>query len=54
MSKPWKVAIDDGLYPNLSLRYGIGAHINDSIIQKNIIMIYKAFRNHCSYNKLIE
>ncbi len=33
MNKPWKVVIGDGLYPNLSLCYGIDAHINDLIVQ---------------------
>jgi hypothetical protein len=32
MSKPWKVAINDGLYPNSSFYYGIGAHISDLIV----------------------
>ncbi len=53
MSKPWKVAIDDGLYLNLSLCYGIGAHINDLIVQKKIILIYRAFLKNYNYNKLI-
>jgi hypothetical protein len=53
VNKPWKVVIDDGLYPNSSLCYGIGAHISDLIVQKNIILIYRAFKNHCNYNKLI-
>jgi len=40
VSEPWKVAIDDGLYPNYSsLCYGIGAHMNDLIVEKNIILI---------------
>jgi hypothetical protein len=34
----------DGLYPNSSLCYGIGAHINDLIVEKNIILIYRAFK----------
>jgi len=46
VSEPWKVAIDDGLYPNSSLCYGIGAHINDLIVEKKIILIYMAFKNH--------
>ncbi len=53
VNEPWKFAIDDGLYPNLSLCYGIGAHINDLIVEKNIILIYRAFYNHYDYNKLI-
>ncbi len=32
VNEPWKVAIDGGLYPKLSLCYGIGAHKNDLII----------------------
>ncbi len=35
VNEPWKVAIDDGLYPNSSLCYGIGAHINDLIVENN-------------------
>jgi hypothetical protein len=31
VNKPWKVVIDDGLYPNSSLFYGIGTHINELI-----------------------
>jgi len=46
VSEPWKGAIDDGLYPNSSLCYGIGAHINDLIVEKKIILIYMAFKNH--------
>ncbi len=53
MDKLWKVAIDDGLYPNSSLCYGIGVHINDLIVQKNIILIYGAFKNHYNDNKLV-
>jgi hypothetical protein len=34
VNEPWKVAVDDGLYANLSLCYGIGAHINDLIVKK--------------------
>ncbi len=45
MNKPWKVVIDDGLYPNSSLCYGIGAHINDLIVQKKFILMYRAFKN---------
>jgi len=52
VNKPWKVVIDDGLYPNLSLCYGIDAHINDLIVQL-FFWIYRAFKNHCNYNKLI-
>ncbi len=44
MNKPWKVAINDGLYPNSSLCYGIGAHINDLIVQKNMILIYRTLK----------
>ncbi len=51
MNKPWKVVIDDGLYPNSSLCNGICTHINDLIVQKNIL-IYRAFKNHYNYNKL--
>ncbi len=36
MSKPWKVAINGGLYPNSSLCYGIGTHINDLIVFKKL------------------
>ncbi len=50
MNELWKVAIDYGLYPNLPLWYGIGAPINDLIIQKYIILIFKAFNNHYNYN----
>jgi hypothetical protein len=50
MNERWKVAIDDGLYPNSSLCYGIGGYINDLIVQKNIILVYRAFKNHYNYN----
>jgi hypothetical protein len=53
VNEPQKVAIDDGLYPNSSLCYGIGTHINDLIVQNNIIFIYRAFKNLHNYNKLI-
>jgi len=33
---------------------GIGAHINDLIVQKHIILIYRAFKNHYNDNKLVE
>jgi hypothetical protein len=36
MNKPWKDVINDGLYPNSSLCYGIGAHINDLIVQNKL------------------
>jgi len=41
-----KVAIDDGLYANSSLCYGIGAHIND-------LIVHRAFKNHYNYNTLV-
>ncbi len=44
MNKPWKVAIDDGLYPNSSLCYGIGAHINDLIVQKILFWLIGPLR----------
>ncbi len=53
VNEPWKVAINDGLYPNLSLCCGIGAHIDDLILEKNIILVYRAFKNHDNYNQLI-
>jgi hypothetical protein len=40
VSEPWKVAIDDGLYPNSSLCYGIVAHINDLIVEKYYFNLY--------------
>jgi hypothetical protein len=49
VNEPWKVAIDDGLYPNSSLCYGIGAYINDLIVD----FFNRAFENHYNYNKLI-
>ncbi len=48
VNEPWKVAIDDGLYPNSSLCYGIGAHINDLIV--DFKKIYRAFKNNYNYN----
>jgi hypothetical protein len=53
VNEPWKVVVNDGLYPNLSLCCGIGAHIDDLIVEKDIILIFKAFTNHYNYNKLI-
>ncbi len=34
VTEPWKVVVNDGLYPNLSLCCGIGAHIDDLIVEK--------------------
>jgi len=39
---------------NSSFCYGIGAHMNDLIVEKNIILIYMAFKNHYNYDKLIK
>ncbi len=37
VNEPWKVAIDDGLYSNSSLCYGIGENINDLIVEKILL-----------------
>ncbi len=39
------------LYPNLSICYGIGTHINDLLAQQSIFLICKAFKQHYNYNK---
>jgi hypothetical protein len=35
--------IDDGLCPNLALCCEINAHMNDIIVQQNIVLICKTF-----------
>ncbi len=32
----WIYVINDGLYPNLSIYYEIGAHINNLLVQQSI------------------
>jgi hypothetical protein len=44
--------IDDGLCPNLTLCYEINAHMNDIIVQHNIILIYKALSHFYNSNKM--
>jgi hypothetical protein len=43
--------IDDGLYPNLALCYEINAHMNDIIVQQNIILILRALSHLCNSNR---
>jgi len=50
----WNSAINDGLYPNLSLCYGIGAHMNSLIVQQNIILFCATLKHHCNCSKRIK
>jgi hypothetical protein len=42
---------DDGPYPHLTLCCEINAHMNDILIQQNIIFIWKALPHFCNSNK---
>jgi hypothetical protein len=47
----WKSATNDGFCPNLSLCYGIGAHMNNLIVQQNIILICVTLKHHSNCSK---
>jgi hypothetical protein len=47
----WNFVIDDGLCPNLALCCEINAHMNDIIVQKCFILICKALKHLCNFNK---
>jgi len=42
---------DDGSYPNLVLCCEINAHMNDIIVQQNIILIWKTMSHFYNSNK---
>jgi len=47
----WNFVIDDGLCPNLTLCCEINAHMNDIIVQQNIILIFTKWKYFCNSNK---
>ncbi len=47
----WKSTTNDGFCPHLSLCYGIGAHMNNLIVQQNIILICVTLKHHCNCSK---
>jgi hypothetical protein len=49
----WKFAIDDnGVYPNLSLCFGINALVSD-LNSNKILLMCKALKHHCNCSKMI-
>jgi len=49
-----KFVIDDGVCPNLAFCCEINAHMDDRIVQQNIVLICKTLSCFCNSNKRIK